>query len=435
MLSPQRLAALGAIGFFVLSATAFAQQNEGDSPPVVEIPYFDRVSSFRVESVDANGTVRLAFKPIYLRDRFAVSEGYYILVIRNEAGLSAPIILRARVDAVNRGSAVIVTVGPKGAAAIKKGDRGYLARPFESTTAQIRSLPDVIPLGPRPDRAPDSVTDTIARSVRNLHNISDGIHEFHAATKQLPPAIIYGPDRRPWHSWRVLILPFMEMDELYAQYDFSQPWDSPKNSTLLDKMPDCYHDPVYGEAKGRYTNYAVLVGAWDGKFQQYRTAFPPSGMVMTDAKRDPIDQVDDNLFTMEDVTDGIEKTIAVAPVSPDRKIPWTKPEDITVGANFPGLGQSGGIAAPFRGLDQAGAAKAAPVLMVDGTVLIIPDTININLLRALTTANTGVASGQLEEIDLNSVPTLPLPGDPSAAPRRVRLRIQVDGAKSRAWAE
>jgi hypothetical protein len=48
------------------------------------------------------------------------------------------------------------------------------------------------------------------------------------------------------------------------------------------------------------------------------------------------------------MTDGTSNTLLVAPVAPDRKIPWTKPEDIAVGADFPGLGHPAGIAAPYR---------------------------------------------------------------------------------------
>ena len=41
---------------------------------------------------------------------------------------------------------------------------------------------------------------------------------------------------KPMHSWRVLILPFLDAEPLYKQYDFSEPWDGPKNSLLLPRM-------------------------------------------------------------------------------------------------------------------------------------------------------------------------------------------------------
>ena len=42
-----------------------------------------------------------------------------------------------------------------------------------------------------------------------------------------PPAYIVGPDGRPWHSWRVLILPYIAKEELYNEYNFSEPWNGP----------------------------------------------------------------------------------------------------------------------------------------------------------------------------------------------------------------
>ena len=43
------------------------------------------------------------------------------------------------------------------------------------------------------------------------------MHNFHDVHKHFPPAVIYGPDGKPWHSWRVLILPFVGQLTLYRQ--------------------------------------------------------------------------------------------------------------------------------------------------------------------------------------------------------------------------
>ena len=69
------------------------------------------------------------------------------------------------------------------------------------------------------------------------------------------------------HSWRVLILPFIEERDLFNSYDFSQPWNSPDNLKLADQMPEMYafHGEYYrGLTK---TNYLVVVGEdtlWPG---------------------------------------------------------------------------------------------------------------------------------------------------------------------------
>ena len=35
------------------------------------------------------------------------------------------------------------------------------------------------------------------------------------------------------HSWRTLVLPFLEQNHLYQAYDFKQPWNSPKNQAVI----------------------------------------------------------------------------------------------------------------------------------------------------------------------------------------------------------
>jgi len=44
----------------------------------------------------------------------------------------------------------------------------------------------------------------------------------------------------PCTVWRVLILPFLECDPLYKQYNFNEPWDGPNNKKLLAARPRRY---------------------------------------------------------------------------------------------------------------------------------------------------------------------------------------------------
>src|SRR5688500_17026762 len=46
------------------------------------------------------------------------------------------------------------------------------------------------------------------------------LHNYHDTYGSFPPAVIDGPDRRPWHSWRVLILPLLEEKLIYDRYRF-----------------------------------------------------------------------------------------------------------------------------------------------------------------------------------------------------------------------
>src|SRR5262249_33689415 len=60
---------------------------------------------------------------------------------------------------------------------------------------------------------------------------------------RLPPAAVCGEDGAPLLSWRLAILPFIEQQDLYLQFQLDEPWDSLHNFELLSKMPKTYEAP------------------------------------------------------------------------------------------------------------------------------------------------------------------------------------------------
>jgi hypothetical protein len=127
-------------------------------------------------------------------------------------------------------------------------------------------------------------------------------YEF--ANGHLPPAYILGPDGKPWHSWRVLVLPYFEQQEIYDQYRFDEPWNGPNNRKLADKIRLNIFQCPGGSETGRTqnTNYVGVVG--NG------TAFPG-----------------DKTTRFADFTDGKENTILLVEVA-DSGIHWMEPRDI-----------------------------------------------------------------------------------------------------------
>ena len=81
----------------------------------------------------------------------------------------------------------------------------------------------------------------------HLRQVALALHEYHQAYGCLPPAHVDGPDGKPRHSWRVLLLPFLHYDKLYRQYDFAEPWNGPKNSLLAKQIPREYRCPAAQE--------------------------------------------------------------------------------------------------------------------------------------------------------------------------------------------
>ena len=73
----------------------------------------------------------------------------------------------------------------------------------------------------------------------NLKQIAAALQDYHQVNGCFPPAYIADKNGKPMHSWRVLILPYLDHDDLYKAYDFSEPWDGPKNKKLLAiRLPD-----------------------------------------------------------------------------------------------------------------------------------------------------------------------------------------------------
>ena len=97
----------------------------------------------------------------------------------------------------------------------------------------------------------------------NLKQIGNALHNYHDSYDSLPPAYLADEQGKPLHSWRVLILPFLEEQALYKQYDFNEPWDGPNNIQLLDQMPDVFACPSHEHKppKGvQYTSYLAITG-------------------------------------------------------------------------------------------------------------------------------------------------------------------------------
>jgi hypothetical protein len=58
------------------------------------------------------------------------------------------------------------------------------------------------------------------------------VANYHDVKGHYPPAYIADANGKPMHSWRVLILPYLEENELFEKYDFTQPWNSEANLRL-----------------------------------------------------------------------------------------------------------------------------------------------------------------------------------------------------------
>src|SRR5262245_66359 len=71
----------------------------------------------------------------------------------------------------------------------------------------------------------------------NLKQIALALLNYESRYGTFPPAYVADESGKPMHSWRVLILPDLDQQALYNDYNFSEPWDGPNNSRLLTRIP------------------------------------------------------------------------------------------------------------------------------------------------------------------------------------------------------
>ena len=85
-----------------------------------------------------------------------------------------------------------------------------------------------------------------SQCVNNLKQIGLAMHNYLAEHKTFPPAYSRDKSGRPLLSWRVHILPYLEQAALYKEFRLDEPWDSPHNRPLIDKIPQVYRCPDMG---------------------------------------------------------------------------------------------------------------------------------------------------------------------------------------------
>jgi uncharacterized protein (TIGR03067 family) len=191
-------------------------------------------------------------------------------------------------------------------------------------------------------------------SANNLKLIGLAMHNYHDANRSFPPAAICGKDGKPLLSWRVALLPYLEQGALYKQFKLNEPWDSPHNKALLDKMPKVYA-PV-NDSEGVSTFYRVFTGPG--------TVFEgPRGV------------------RLAAIRDGSSNTILV--VEAGQSVPWTKPDELPYEAGKP-LPKLGGL---YSG--------GFNILMADGTVRVVRRDFDAATLRLAITR----ADGQMVDLD------------------------------------
>ncbi|TVS09835.1 MAG: DUF1559 domain-containing protein [Planctomycetaceae bacterium] len=104
-----------------------------------------------------------------------------------------------------------------------------------------------------------------SQCANNLKNIAWALRNYAAEYECLPPVYTVDADGKPLHSWRTLILPFIEQAALYDRIDLTKPWDDPVNQHASEVSLSVYRCPSV-VSPDNHANYLAVVAPF-GCFQ------------------------------------------------------------------------------------------------------------------------------------------------------------------------
>ena len=93
----------------------------------------------------------------------------------------------------------------------------------------------------------------------NLKQIAFALNNYEAVHGAYPPAYTVDAEGRPLHSWRTLILPYLEQKALYESIDLTKPWDDPANEQARNTSLSVYQCPSLPDDDPEHANFTTYL--------------------------------------------------------------------------------------------------------------------------------------------------------------------------------
>ncbi len=199
---------------------------------------------------------------------------------------------------------------------------------------------------PSPRRAREAARRTQCKN--NLKKIGLALHNFHDDYGSFPPAYTVDSYGRMLHSWRTLLLPYLEQEQLYRQIDLSKPWYDPVNAAAFDATVEVFQC----RSTEMHRNHTIYLGV-NGPDCCFRDNIPAA---------------------LTDIKDGTSNTLMFVEVPQDRTVPWMSPQDADE-ATILGISKD----------SKFGHQGGFQVLLGDGAARFISADLDRTTLRALLT--------------------------------------------------
>ena len=180
----------------------------------------------------------------------------------------------------------------------------------------------------------------------NLKQIGIALHNYVDVHGALPPAYTVDENGNPLHSWRTLILPYLNQKPLYDRIDLSKPWNDPANAEAFHSHIPQYHCPS-DDGPANHTTYLAIVGE--------NHSFHP-----VEPRR------------LSEISDSRMETLLVIEAGPSQAVHWMAPMDADEGMLL--------SISPTAELPHAGGFQA---LLADGSVYFLQADTPAETRRAL----------------------------------------------------
>jgi prepilin-type processing-associated H-X9-DG protein len=140
-----------------------------------------------------------------------------------------------------------------------------------------------------------------SQCVNNMKQIALALFNYEQKYNALPPAYTVDATGRPLHSWRTLILPYLEQAALYNTIDLSKPWNDPANARARQTELLVFCCPS-SDGPRNTTTYLAIVA--------------PNGCFLPRESR-----------RLAEITDGTASTLMVIEAGEENAVPWMAPVD------------------------------------------------------------------------------------------------------------
>lgn len=152
-------------------------------------------------------------------------------------------------------------------------------------------------LSPSRSRLPDHRL----QCMNNLKNIALALISYSEKHHTMPPAYTVDKDGQPLHSWRTLILPYLDQEALYSTIDLAKPWNDAANAEACKIGLDVFLCPNAVLPKCETTYLAIVA---------------PGGCFHPTEPR-----------PLSAITDKYSETLMLIEVDPEHAVHWMAPQD------------------------------------------------------------------------------------------------------------